>query len=384
MVLLLLVYACWQVFHLIGMRRRSRHESLHDVLTGLPNRRCLVDDLNAALASAARRSQWTLAMFDLDGFKSYNDTFGRLAGDHLLARLGRRLGESVGSQGRAYRLGGDEFCVLAALDGPPEELLARAAEALSEQGAGFSIASSVGTVSIPREAEEVSAGLHLAGTRMYASRHGNATRTLVAQMRDVLLSAAAEHTRDLGEHMLEVGQLSRNVACRLELDAETVELTLRTGEFHDVGKLAVPETVLRKPESLADAEWGFVCNHTVTRQTILGAAPALRTVARLVRSTHERFDGTGYPDGLKGQEIPLPSRIVFACDAFHAMISDRPYAPGVTESQARDELLRGAGTQFDPRVIKALLAELAHRRPQRASSASAAPTSRSSRGEPRT
>ena len=97
----------------------------------------------------------------------------------------------------------------------------------------------------------------------------------------------------------------------------------------------------------------------MTGQRILGVAAALRPVAKLVRSTHERFDGGGYPNGLKGEEIPLPSRIVFACDAFHTMVSDRPYAAGITEQQAREELLRNAGTQFDPRVIEALLTELA-------------------------
>ena len=163
--------------------------------------------------------------------------------------------------------------------------------------------------------------------------------------------------------MLEVGELSRNVARRLGLDAETVELTLRAGELHDVGKIAIPESILSKPGPLSDSEWAFVRNHTLIGERVLNAAPALQPVAKLVRSTHEHYDGAGYPDGLSGEQIPLPSRVVFACDAFHAMSSCRPYAPGMSETDARAELSRCAGSQFDPRVIDALLAELAQRIP---------------------
>ena len=117
--------------------------------------------------------------------------------------------------------------------------------------------------------------------------------------------------------------------------------------------------MLNKPGPLTDDEWALIRNHTVIGERILNAAPALRAVAKFVRSTHERYDGTGYPDGLSGQKIPLPSRIVSACDAYHAMISRRPYQPAMPEAQARQELTRCAGTQFDPQVIEALLAELA-------------------------
>jgi two-component system cell cycle response regulator len=350
---------------LVQMQRLATYESLHDALTGLPNRRWLIDDLRDALATSTREGPRTLAMFDLDGFKTYNDTFGHLAGDQLLVRLGERLQEFVAPHGRAYRLGGDEFCVL--LDGVGVQLaqvVAGSAEALSETGTGFSIGASYGMVTIPSEADDVSAALHIADTRMYAKKNGRRAATIMAQTRDVLLGAAAEHSAGLPDHMLEVGELSRNVARRLGLDAEMVDLTLRAGELHDVGKLAIPESILSKPASLSDGEWAFVRNHTLIGERVLNAAPALQPVAKVVRSTHERFDGAGYPDGLSGEQIPLPSRIVFACEAFDAMISSRPYAPGMSVTDARAELRRCAGSQFDPRVIDALLAELDHRTPK--------------------
>ena len=349
---------------LVHMQRLASYESLHDPLTGLPNRRKLIGDLRAALATSRYDSPRTLAMFDLDGFKTYNDRFGHLAGDRLLARVGHRLAEFVMPHGRAYRLGGDEFCVLLdAVGVAPEPIMAGAAEALSETGTGFSVGASYGTVTIPSEANDVSGALHIADTRMYATKNGRRAATIIAQTRDVLLRVTAEHSASLPEHMLQVGELSRNVARRLGLDPETVELTLRTGELHHVGKIAIPESILNKPAPLSDSEWSFVRTHTLIGERVLSAAPALQPVAELVRSTHERYDGAGYPDGLNGEQIPLPSRIVFACDAFHAMISRRPYAPDMSETDARAELSRGAGSQFDPRVIAALLAELDQRTP---------------------
>jgi two-component system, cell cycle response regulator len=344
---------------LVLVQRRASHESLHDALTGLPNRRRLIADLRAALAASRRDLSQTLTIFDLDGFKAYNDTFGHLAGDQLLARVGRRLRESVASYGHAYRLGGDEFCVLLdAVRGAADEVIAGAAEALAEAGRGFTVTASWGTVTIPEEADDVSAALHIADTRMYSTKNRRRAATIIAQTRDVLLCATAEHSASLPEHMLEVGELSRNVARRLELDAETIELTLRTGELHDVGKLAIPRSILHKPSPLDGAEWTFIRNHTLIGERVLNAAPALRPIARLLRSTHERYDGSGYPDGLKGEQIPLPSRIVFACDSYLAMIATRPYGPSMSETDARAELSRCASSQFDPRVIEALLAEL--------------------------
>jgi diguanylate cyclase (GGDEF)-like protein len=337
---------------LVAMQQKSSYESLHDVLTGLPS---------MAVASATHDAPRTLAMFDLDGFKHYNDTYGHLAGDQLLTRVAQRLTASVSSIGCAYRLGGDEFCVLLDATQNPGNTIDGAAQAMYEHGRGFTIGSSYGIVSLPDDAEDVTAALQLADTRMYVKKNGTRAATLIIQTRDVLLRATAEHSDDLYEHMLEVGKLSRDVARRLGLDAELLDLTLRTGELHDVGKVAIPASVLSKPGPLTEDEWALIHNHTAIGERILNAAPALRAVAKFVRSTHERYDGTGYPDGLAGQEIPLPSRIVCACDSFDAMRSHRPFAPAMPEAQARQELARCAGTQFDPQVVEALLAELAHR-----------------------
>ncbi len=347
---------------LASMQQRSSYESLHDELTDLPNRRRLMIEGAAAVASATDTEPRTLAMFDLDGFKSYNDRYGHLAGDQLLTRVAQRLTAAVSSSGRAYRLGGDEFCVLLDASQTPGEIIARCAQAMSEHGTGFAIGASYGIASIPNDAKDPSAALQIADTRMYTNKNGRRAAALIAGTRDVLLRATAEHSPEIYEHMLYVGELARDVARRLGLDAEMLDLTLRTGELHDVGMVAIPASVLTNPGPLNDSEWALIRTHTLIGERILSAAPALREVATFVRSTHERYDGTGYPDGLHGEQIPLPAMIVFACGSYHAMISRRPYAPAMPEAQAREELSQGAGTQFDPQVIEALLAELAQRK----------------------
>ena len=133
--------------------------------------------------------------------------------------------------------------------------------------------------------------------------------------------------------------------------------------MHDIGKVAVPDAILDKPARLSDAEWEFIRRHTLIGERILAAAPALRSVAALVRATHENWDGTGYPDRLSGPGIPLGARIISACDAFHAMTSDRPYRRAMPEDQAIAELRRCAGTQFDPDVVEMFCLALTDRAP---------------------
>jgi HD-GYP domain-containing protein (c-di-GMP phosphodiesterase class II) len=136
---------------------------------------------------------------------------------------------------------------------------------------------------------------------------------------------------------------------------------LQAASLHDVGKAAIPDEVLKKPEPLGAEEWQFMRRHTLIGERILSAAPALAQAAALVRSSHERFDGKGYPDGLAGEDIPLGARVIAACDAFDAMICGRPYRAPMSIEVALAELRRAAGTQFDPTVVDAFCAVVAER-----------------------
>jgi diguanylate cyclase (GGDEF)-like protein len=333
-----------------------------DSLTGLPNRRQLMADLDR-VSGAAASTPVMLAMFDLDGFKAYNDTFGHAAGDALLARLSERLNEAAPSPAQAYRLGGDEFCLLApAGEVDLDALLAGGAEALAERGEGFEVACSYGSALMPGDTSSSAEALQLADQRMYA-RKGDGRLSAGRQVGDALRSAIEERDPDLGQHVGGVARLCEAVATQLGLRGYDAQRVRQAAELHDIGKVAIPDAILLKPGPLTDSERAFIERHTIIGERIISTAPALTQVARLVRRSHERFDGRGYPDRLAGEEIPLGSRIIGVCDAFDAMVTPRPYRPvPKTDAEALSELRRCAGTQFDPRVVEAFSIVLAQRR----------------------
>jgi two-component system, cell cycle response regulator len=343
----------------IAMLVGSRRLALTDPLTGLGNRRQLMEDLNVACRRASAGETWELMLYDLNGFKRYNDTFGHPAGDALLARLSDKLKTVVAPYGTAYRMGGDEFCVLlrdcaARIDA----LTAASVAALSERGPGFSIGAAHGVVSIPPEIEDPATVMQLADQRLYRRKDETREASAVQQLRDVLLQAFQERHPDLQEHQRGVGALVLDVGRRMGMSGEELDVLARAAELHDVGKIAIPDAILNKPGPLDAEEWGFMNRHTILGERILKAAAALRPVAGLVRSSHERFDGHGYPDGLHGEKIPLGSRIIFVCDAFDAMTSERSYSGAVPPAVAIAELRSCAGTQFDPAVVDAFVASL--------------------------
>jgi two-component system, cell cycle response regulator len=335
------------------MISRIHAEARTDPLTGLRNRRSLMDDLAAELELATLEEPRAIVLFDLDGFKEYNDAFGHPAGDGLLVRLGMRLADVVRGHGRAYRLGGDEFCVLMRPGaGGVEPLALACVTALSEHGEGFDVTTSHGAVLAPAEARTPTEALQLADRRMYA-RKGGRRLSAGSQSRDVLLRTLSETRPDLHAHLRGTAELAAAVGRELGMRPEALDEVARAAELHDVGKMAIPDAILEKTGPLDEAEWSFMRRHTIIGERILLAAPALRSAARLVRASHERWDGRGYPDGLAGDDIPLGARVVAACDAYHAMTTERPHRPRRSSSEALAELYRCAGTQFDPEVVDA-------------------------------
>ena len=340
---------------------QSVRESLTDALTGLPNRRRLARDLRERAPGARPERPLGLAFFDLNGFKRYNDAFGHPAGDSLLVLLSRRLAEAVGRDGVAYRLGGDEFCVL--LEGGAvtiDATMLRALAALTETGDGFAIDAAHGLVVMPADATEPDRALGLADQRMYALKQGGRPST-ERETTDALLQVLSERHPGLGDHVDGVADLARATAERLGMSAADAREVALAAKLRDIGKAAVPDAILRKVGPLEPAERAVMNRHPAIGERILRAAPSLAGVGRLVRSSHERVDGAGYPDGLVGDDIPLGSRVVAVCDAFDAIIGDRPYAPVRRPREAEQELQRCAGSQFDPEVVDAFVAVLADR-----------------------
>jgi two-component system, cell cycle response regulator len=324
-----------------------------DALTKLANRRKLLDDLDRALATGQdARGSHVFALYDLDGFKLYNDTYGHPAGDSLLRQLGATLAAAVEPGGRAYRLGGDEFCILVPSSaGAAQRIVEAGRDALTEHGEGFRISASVGAVLISAEASVASEAMRLADRRMYvekAARTGRVER----QTQELLLSILREHEPELTDHHEDVSRLAVAVGRELSFDAEEIDVLRRAAQFHDIGKIAIPHEILSKPAPLDDVEWELMRKHTLVGERLLGTFPSMAPVARLVRSSHERWDGGGYPDGLSGEEIPIGARVISICDAFDAMRSARPYSAPRDQRSALAEIRRGAATQFDPRLVQ--------------------------------
>jgi diguanylate cyclase (GGDEF)-like protein len=361
---------------------RAVRLALTDPLTGLGNHRHFHERLARELEHALRYGR-TLAicLVDVDDFKRINDRFGHPAGDRVLSLVASRLRQT----GEAFRLGGDEFAVL--LPGYEESEALTAAESIIDRISALdlehmgSITVSSGIAVAPVHARERDELLRLVDSALYwAKEYGkNQARSYrsdavelaelkrlasggdrVARLRAAASLARAVDARDVytGFHSQRVAQLAVRIAARLGLDREQIELTRLAASLHDLGKLALPEELLRKPGPLTDPERLVLERHPQIGYRMLDSL-GVDPVADWVLHHHERWDGAGYPDQLEGDEIPLGARIIFVADAYDAMTSDRLYRSRLSAEAALSELRACAGSQFDPAVVAAFEAELA-------------------------
>jgi len=372
----------------IALYQRSTHRALRamrlaltDPLTGLGNHRHFHERLQRELLSAEEQARpLTLCFVDIDDFKKINDRYGHPSGDRVLSQVATRLRQG----GEAYRLGGDEFALL--FVDHDEGMALAAANSIVERIATVdfdhigTVTVSAGLATFPMQGHGRDELIRLADSALYwAKEHGkNRVRLYrpevvelselkrlaagpdkAARYRAAASLAKAVDARDTytGSHSERVGELSAKVATRLGLGAEQVELTRLAGSLHDLGKLAIPEEILRKPGTLTDSERLVLERHPQIGFRMLDSL-GVDPVADLVLHHHERWDGAGYPDGLRGEEIPLGARIIFVTDAYDAMTSDRIYRPKLSSQQALAELERCAATQFDPGIVAAFVEEL--------------------------
>jgi diguanylate cyclase (GGDEF)-like protein len=337
-----------------AMLERSQAEALTDPLTGLGNRRALYAAL-ADLMDEADPEPVTLVVFDLDGFKGYNDQFGHAAGDILLKRLAATLAEVMAPAATAYRMGGDEFCALLPDRESAHGWIGAALAALSDQGDGFSVSASMGSVRLPEETDSIEEALRLADQRMYAGKHDLRRTGAAHEVTSALLSALSQRDPELCDHVDDVATLAELTARDLGCSEQLIERIRLAAALHDIGKIAIPDAILHKPAALNPSEWELIRQHTIVGERITASSQALADVGPLVRASHERWDGAGYPDGVAGEQIPFGARIIAVCDSYHAMTSDRPYRSAMSSDVALTELVAGAGTQFDPGVVRAFV-----------------------------
>jgi len=320
-------------------------ETQLDQVTGLATHDRILIDVKTELD---RGNEVTLYLFSLDGFKDYNSAYGDACGDALLGWLARKLRDAVGSYGSVYRMRGGSFALLAVgSERFTNALCASAASALSETGDGFQISCDVGKAALPGEAVAGGAALELAARRASqhaAERHVKSGRRAPTDPVEALRLVRPRR---------EMATLATTIARDMGVPEAEIEHIASAMHLCDVGNVAVPRAVLGYPGKITGPEWQFIHLHTLVGERLLAGPLGLEPVARLVRASHERWDGLGYPDGLAGETIPLGSRIVFVCSAFHDMTSDRPHHAALEPLDALAQLQRGAGTQFDPAVVKA-------------------------------
>ena len=325
----------------------------------------------------------TVAVLDIDRFRRLNVAHGYGAGDLVLAAVGQRLADSTRAHDLACRTGGDEFILLL------PETEAEEARAVVERilvdletldaGAlrGISVSAGVATLRPGENADDLLAQAQSAlatarsegGGRVKASDGARPEAPadddalgVTAEVVEALAQALEERDTYTGEHSESLVDLVAHVAEALGLDPHDVTTVRSAALLHDFGKVGIPAEILHKSAPLDDSEWEIMRRHPVIGERILRAIPGMGAVARIVRNEHERWDGTGYPDRLAGEAIPIGARIILACDAYHAMTSDRPYRSALSHHMAISELTTNAGSQFDPQVVDALVGYLHGRR----------------------
>jgi diguanylate cyclase (GGDEF)-like protein len=364
----------------------------HDRLTGIMNRETLLQELVGEIERATRyRKPLAVAFIDIDRFKPINDTSGHNSGGAVLRQVANRISDNIRSSDLFGRYGGEEFMLIL------PETTADEAVILAEQlrtlvmheplviagDQRIQVTISVGISGGRGSSLAVDTLVDQADAAMYAAKSLGRNRTYLyrdideeAPVRkapisqesreqaaaigkwasdtatEALASVLAPQPHHRGRPSDMIAALATGIALELGLPEEEIERVRIASLLHDLGKLAVPAEILDKPTTLTDGEWQAIGEHPRIGQVILEQASSLREAIPVILHHHERFNGGGYPHGLKGNEIPLGARIVSVADAYHAMVHDRPYSHAKTHEEALDELQRHAGTQFDPGVVK--------------------------------
>lgn len=360
-----------------------------DSLTGLLNRRSLDEILPSEIGRHSRYGGvFSLIVLDLDSFKALNDNFGHLAGDELLRQIGIIMNSAVRESDRAFRYGGDEFAIL--LPQTTIEAAYKVAERIRQQTyARIEIGSkpisiSLGLASWPADGVVVNDILAAADAALYQAKRsgGNRSQCSIVKLGEgnkvnglkktqsqdsnalsaIFAMAATVDTRDryTHTHSKRVHELSIAIGNGLGMKPLELNLLGTCALLHDIGKIGISDEILNKQEVLSDKEWEIIKSHTVLGASIVSHSAQLEPCVAGILHHHEKYNGTGYPDALKGEEIPLESRILAIADAFAAMTSTRVYSKELTYEAAIEEIKCGAGVQFDPKLVKIFIEVVPH------------------------
>lgn len=348
----------------------ERQHASTDALTGLMNHRGALHLLDAAFASAAADgAPLSLLMGDIDGFKLFNDTYGHVMGDNVLKLVADVARKAAEPRGTVCRYGGDELIIIlpgvgragaAAIAHDLTERLGKT-EFRADDNAPVPVGMSLGVASFPEDTDSPSKLVALADAAMYAAKRTwqSADGKAVSGIEDTtfgvldsLVQAIDAKDSYTKVHCDIVAEYAVKLAERMSLSEESKRALRIAGLLHDIGKLTVPDEILKKPGPLTEDEYSVMQRHVVIGEVLIREVPQLKEVIQAVACHHERYDGTGYPRGLKGDDIPLIGRIITIADAYSAMCLDRPYRKGMSHDRVLNELVAAAGIQFDPQITQ--------------------------------
>jgi diguanylate cyclase (GGDEF)-like protein len=374
-----------------GAFLQTEARATHDRLTGIPNRETLLAVLTSEVERAARHYKaLSVAFIDIDRFKPINDTYGHNSGDAVLRQVAGLIADSVRASDTFGRYGGEEFMLILPETLPDEAIgLAEELRALVMQeplrianGQSITATISIGIAGGRGSELQLDMLVDRADAAMYAAKSLGRNRTYLFRDLDeeapvrrapisserraqataigrwasdtatqALASVLSPQPHHRGRPSDMIAALATGMGIEMGLPEEEIERIRIAALLHDLGKIAIPDEILDKPSTLTDAEWQAIGEHPRIGQVILEQASNLREAIPVVLHHHERYNGGGYPHGLRGNEIPLGARIVAVADAYHAMVHERPYKDALTHEEALAELRRHGGTQFDPNVV---------------------------------
>jgi diguanylate cyclase (GGDEF)-like protein/PAS domain S-box-containing protein/putative nucleotidyltransferase with HDIG domain len=346
----------------IDARKRAEEKilylSYHDSLTGLYNRRYYEAELRRL--DTKRNLPITLIMIDANGLKLVNDAFGHQAGDKLLQKTAAILKKQCRSDEIVARVGGDEFVILLPKtdrdDG--QRVVDRINKAVSgKKGKTEILSISIGIATKDDASKDMREVFKEAEDDMYRHKLSDSA-SMRSRTIDLILESLYEKNNREMHHSKRVSELCGSIASALQLSNDNINLLKLAGLMHDIGKIGIPDSILNKDGRLTNEEWDEVKRHSEVGYRILSSVTEFSEISEYVLSHHERWDGTGYPQGLQGEAIPRMSRIIALADAYDAMTSDRSYRKGLSQQEAAAEILKCAGKQFDPEIAKIFLENL--------------------------
>ena len=351
-----------------------------DELTGLFNRRHFEERLKEEIEQHSKYvGVFSLFMLDLDNFKTYNDLYGHPSGDKLLNQIGEIIKSCTRSIGQAFRYGGDEF--IAILPQTTTENAYQVAEQVRGQIAeemkrkAITVTCSIGLAGYPTDGVTSDQLINAADTALYyAKRTGGNRICLSSKILSEPVAEAGTYTRGSGlsavyalvsameardpyiyGHSRKVNTYAVALAEAIGLSPDEVSKVSTAALLHDIGQIGIPDKVLNKKGALSREDLRAIKSHTRLGASIVGNVPGLVSCLPAILYHHEMWDGNGYPEGLKGENIPLEARILAIADMFASMTSPRPYRDALSDEEALEEIRKGAGTQFDPKLAKVFI-----------------------------